>query len=326
MSGPTAIPEAVITVVTYNSAADIEPCIRSLGQHFTPLAQGRAEVHVVDNASSDDTASIVTQLAGEYSWLKLHEPGTNLGFGPGNNLVLRRVEARAHVLLNADAWLVADSFTPALNHLAAHPKTGVIGLPLVYPDGSPQTYAFVFSTWHRWLLLLMGLRGPAKWLLGFAPTRAVMRLVPFARNFAANHGRLRLNLDDTDALATSATGEVRPADWVAGAAMVLSPEFIAASGGFDPEIFLYGEDEDLCIQAHKLGFSVETLGTVPIVHKLGWGGDSGFRPIVARMKYESLKYFIAKNVTGGFNRVMMRALLPLYVYGGNIGHFFRKAG
>ena len=321
-----AIPEAVVTVVTHNSAADIEHCIRSLDAHFPPLGERRALVHVVDNASRDDTRAIVARLAEECPWLVLHEPGENLGFGPGNNVVLRNLKARAHVLLNADAWLVADSLTPALDYLAAHPKTGVIGLPLVFPDGSPQSHAFVSSAWHRWLLLLMGLRGLAKRLVGFAPTRKLMQLMPFARNFVANHGMPGLDLADPDALAASATGEDRPADWVAGAAMVLSPEFVAASGGFDPKIFLYGEDEDLCIQAHRLGFAVTTLRTVPIVHKLGWGGDGGFCPIVAQMKYDSLKYFIAKNVNGGVNRAMMRALLPLYVYGRHIGHFLRKAG
>jgi GT2 family glycosyltransferase len=96
--------------------------------------------------------------------------------------------------------------------------------------------------------------------------------------------------------------------------MLLSHDFVRASGGFDPDIFLYGEDEDLCIQAHKYGFDVVTVTTTPIVHALGWGGKS-FRPMVARMKYESLRYFISKNVKGSLNRLLMFALLPFYVYG-----------
>ena len=317
-------PDAVVTIVTYNSATDIERCLRSLNAHFAPLSEGSAEVHVVDNASSDDTPAILERLASEYGWLKLHFRGENLGFGPGNNVVLNSVPAKAHILLNADAWLVADSISPALERLTAPPKIGIIGLPLVYPDGSPQSYAFMPSAWHRWLALLIGLRGTAKALVGFAPTRALMKLVPFSRNFANNHGKMLLNLDDQVAIMATATGEVRPASWVAGAAMVLSPEFIEASGGFDPEIFLYGEDEDLCIQSHHLGFKVETLQTAPIVHNLGWGGIGSFRPRVSRMKYNSLKYFINKNIDGTFNRTMMRLLLPIYVYGHNLKHFFRK--
>ena len=171
-------------------------------------------------------------------------------------------------------------------------------------------------------MLLLGLRKIAKALMVFAPIRALMWCIPVSRNFLANHCKPPLDLDDSHALSKTATGEVRNVDWVAGAAMVLSPDFLRQSGGFDPQIFLYGEDEDLCIQAKNLGFRVETLQTTPIVHKLGWGSDGGFKPRVARMKYDSLRYFIAKNVNGRFNRALMRALLPFYVYGHHFGHFF----
>ena len=226
-------------------------------------------------------------------------------------------------MINVDAWLVADSLSPALAHISTSLQTGIIGLPLVYPDGAPQTYAFLPSAWHRWFLLIIGARGLAKRLARFAPARALMQLFPFTRNFAANHSKPGLELEDSNALMARATYEVRPAHWVAGAAMVLSQEFVTASGGFDPDIFLYGEDEDLCIQAHRLGFAVETLATVPIVHKLGWESSKGFQPHVARLKYKSLRYFISKNVTPQFNRTVMQALLPFYVYGRNIFHFFR---
>lgn len=317
-------PSAVIVVVTYNSAKDIEKCLRSLSVHFHPLSIGLANVHVVDNASSDETPKILAQLAEEYDWLKVHFLNQNLGFGPGNNVVLNRVQAKAFVLLNADAWLIADSLSPALAHLADSPKSGIIGLPLVYPDGSPQTYAFLPSAWHRWLLLVLGFRGLAKAIVSFGPFRSLMKLSPFSRNFAENHGKPPLNINDPAAISATGTGEIDSVAWVAGAAMVISPRFIEASGGFDPEIFLYGEDEDLCIQAHNLGFLVETMQTPPVVHKLGWGGSGGFRPQVAKLKYDSLKYFISKNVPNTVNRLMMRLLLPVYVYGRNISDCFFK--
>ena len=318
------VPEAVVVIVTYNSARDIDACVLSLEAHFPMLAQGRAEVHVVDNASTDDTPARLKALTVAHPWLKLHMQTRNLGFGVGNNVVLRGVPAGVHVLLNADAYLVADSLTPAIAHVQAQGDVGVLGLPLVYPDGSPQTYAFRFSAWHRWLLQLLGARHLAKALLTFGPMRRLMSALPYTRSFARTHGEAKLDLSDPAALAATETLDIRPADWVAGAAMVLSPGFLAQSGGFDPEIFLYGEDEDLCITAHRAGFKVQTLGTIPIVHVLGWGGAANFRPIVARMKYDSLRYFITKDVPGPVGRALMRLLLPAYVYGRNIRHFFRK--
>jgi len=107
--------------------------------------------------------------------------------------------------------------------------------------------------------------------------------------------------------------------------MLLSSNFVKESRGFDSNIFLYGEDEDLCIDARRRGYSVMALQTPPVVHKLGWGGDSGFQPRVARMKYDSLKYFIRKNIDGNFNRFMMQILLPFYVYGRHIIKFIRPS-
>lgn len=316
--------QTAIVIVTYNSALDIHACVASLARHLTWLERGKAEVHVVDNGSSDDTVQLLKGLAVEHDWLQLHLQDDNLGFGPGNNIVLHSVEAEAYVLFNADAWLVGDSFAPALKLIGENPTIGVLGLPLVYPDGSPQTYAFLPSAWHRWLMLVIGLRGVAKSLLAFAPMRLLMQAFPFSANFLANHAKPPLPIDDPHTLEVTATLETHEVAWVAGAAMLLSRGFVTKSGGFDPAITLYGEDEDLCIEARKHGFSVMTLRTLPVVHKLGWGGEGGFRPTVAHLKYDSLKYFIGKNVSGFHNRILMRLLLPLYVYGRNMKHFFRR--
>lgn len=326
MNDPTDMPDAVVVIVTYNSACDIAICVQSLDAHFPLLEPGQAQVHVVDNASTDDTPAILEGLAKTYPWLRLHLQTENLGFGPGNNVVLNSVPARAHILLNADAYLVADSLSPALEHLSHRHDIGVLGLPLVYPDGSPQTYAFRYSSWHRWLLHVLGARHLAKSFLGVAPLRGLMARLPYTRSFAQNHGVARLDLDDARALTSSQTLQARPAEWVAGAIMVLTPGFLTASGGFDPDIFLYGEDEDLCIQARKLGYRVMTLATTPIVHVLGWGGATNFRPFVAGLKYNSLKYFIRKDVDGTVNKMLMRLILPFYVYGRNIRHLWSKGG
>lgn len=316
---------SAIVIVTYNSALDIGPCVESLSRHLPWLAKGESEVHVVDNGSSDQTVEILAGLAREYDWLRLHLQDRNLGFGPGNNVVLRSIDAEAYVLLNADARLLGDSMTPALRLINRNSAIGVIGLPLVYPDGSPQSYAFMPSAWHRWLMLVLGLRGIAASLLPFGPARRLMQASPFSANFVANHAKPPLPINNREALEKAATLQMREVAWVAGAAMALSGDFVARSRGFDQEIFLYGEDEDLCIQARNLGFKIITLSTLPIVHKLGWGGSGSFRPAVAHLKYDSLKYFIGKNVSGFHNRLLMRAILPFYVYGRNLKYFFRKS-
>lgn len=320
------VPEAAIIIVTYNSEDDIERCIRSLVKNFCLISKSGVLVHVVDNASSDETPKILAKLAREFQCLKVHLQEKNLGFGQGNNFILNSVEAKAYILINADAWLIGDSFSPSLAYLSKSPRTGILGLPLVYPDGSPQTFFFERSSWYRWVLLIFGFRRIAKFLVTFIPFQSLMKRIPLARSFLSNHSKPLLNLNDPINILKYTKGEINAVPWVAGAAMIMSSDFVKSSGGFDPNIFLYGEDEDICIQAYDLGFLVETIETIPVVHKLGWNCRKNFNPRVASLKYNSLKYFISKNIKSSFSKVMMRVILPFYVYGSRILIFFKNKG
>lgn len=307
--------KSVIIIVTYNSAEDIERCIRSAAQHCAWLEPETAEVHVVDNASSDATRTILSGLAEDFAWLKLHFSKTNLGFGNANNVVIRAVEAQGYWLLNADAWLIADSIGPAQELMDRDPAIGVAGLPLVFPDGAPQTASFERSSALRWFLYILGARRLADRLIRNSAFRSLMLRLPLTRNFARTHGAASTPLDQAAILKKPASLSARETSWVAGAAMGLSRAFRDASQGFDPAIFLYGEDEDLCLEAHRRGFRVVILDGPPIVHKLGWKASGSFNFTVAKMKYDLLKYFIGKNIASLTERLAMRALLPFYVYG-----------
>jgi GT2 family glycosyltransferase len=104
-------------------------------------------------------------------------------------------------------------------------------------------------------------------------------------------------------------------EWVSGAAMVVSGEYISKHGLFDPNIFLYGEDEDLCIEAHARGYRVVLQNTDPVKHIHGWLGVNQYSVKVSQMKQRSLKYFIEKHFGRSASALLMRSLLPIYVNG-----------
>jgi N-acetylglucosaminyl-diphospho-decaprenol L-rhamnosyltransferase len=54
--------------------------------------------------------------------------------------------------------------------------------------------------------------------------------------------------------------------WVSGAAMLVERTAFALVGGFDEKLFLYKEDEDLCLRLRKSGFSVVYEPSVAIRH------------------------------------------------------------
>jgi len=294
-------------VVSFNSENDIEKCIRSAVQFMDESDC----IVVVDNASSDNTKNILVALSDEIFQLKVVFLDNNIGFGSANNIGFKAVNAEWYFLLNADAWLIHDSVRDVVDVISSDSSIVICGLPLVFPNGQPQTYAYSFSSWRKWLLQIAGLRNIAVLLAKNKLFKKLMLTMPMARNFVLSSDRGAIDLS-SDTYEPSF--DVNNVDWACGAAMLLRGDFLKSTGGFDPNIFLYGEDEDLCITAHKQGKRVVACDVFPVVHVFGWGKNS-FNPVVARLKYDSLVYFIGKNISGKFNRVMMRMLLPIHVYG-----------
>lgn len=308
--------DLLIVVVTFNSEKYIEECVHSIAHLVEHLRDIAISACVVDNSSSDSTREKLKIFETKYHWLNLIFSERNVGFGNANNLAFANYGAKAYFLLNVDAYFIGDSISFAYSYLESKENIGILGLSLVYPSGAPQTSSFVFSSWHRWLLFLMGVKGLAIFLFRIGFVRSIAQRFHYTREFSRLHLQ---NKYPIPALKTydrklRSSHEIRSVDWVSGASMLLSKTFLRDSKGFDHRIFLYGEDEDLCLAAKRLSYTVEAIDTVPVVHHLGWEG-AGFRKEVSFLKFASLQYFINKNIKSRFNNVLMRIILPFYVFG-----------
>lgn len=301
-------------IVTFNSEDDIVRCIQSLNKHFFMFKKTQKDCAtiIIDNNSTDNTTSLINQLKERFSWLSSIENKKNIGFGPANNLVFKIVKSKYYVLINADAWLISDSISPVITTISKQKDIAICGLPLVYPDGSPQTYSYSFSSWHRWLMHTLKLHKIVNILIRFNLFKAIFEQLPYSRTYIRNQLKPILDIEHIDS--SNFSHETKSVDWVCGAGMIISRDFLKQSGGFDENIFLYGEDEDLCITAHNTGFNVVIAEVAPIVHKLGWKG-SGFNPVVAKLKYNSLSYFVNKNIKNKLPKLLMKIILPFYVFG-----------
>ena len=292
--------DLTIVIVTYNSARFVRACLGSLREHMP--RRYSSQVVVVDNASQDDCVAIIRA---EFPEVQLVQSAENLGFGRGNNRGMAEAPARYYYLHNADAYLQGDSLDAALDLLEAQPGIGVAGLPLVFPDLSPQTGAYAFSGPLKWALQGVGVPRLAR-AVAVSPRlgwlRVALQRLPMARSYLHTHA-------DSAAPQTP----VSEVDWVCGAAMILREAVRRdLGGGFDPAIFLYGEDEDLCIEARKKDWKVAQLAVTPVIHEFGWGSAVGASPRVARLKAESLKVFIDKHFRRGSPRwLAMRSMLWL---------------
>jgi GT2 family glycosyltransferase len=78
------------------------------------------------------------------------------------------------------------------------------------------------------------------------------------------------------------TQDICHVDYIVGAAMLFTMDNLKKSGFFDPDIFLYYEDDAICYHARQSGFDVFVCTEVSFTHLVGKSSPS-------TMAYEKLK-------------------------------------
>jgi GT2 family glycosyltransferase len=146
-----------------------------------------------------------------------------LGFAANANLGVARTSGEAIVLANADTVAEPGAVAALRDFMAAHPRCGVAGPRLIYPDGSPQPSRRRFPTVGG----------------------TIVRRTPLRRLIAQ---RRHLHLDEA-----APTGPVE-ADWMLGGFLLLRRAMLEELGGFDARFRLYGEDIDLQYRAMRAGW------------------------------------------------------------------------
>jgi hypothetical protein len=148
------------------------------------------------------------------------------GFGANVNLGASRTTAELVVSVNPDAIAREGAVAALKAFMDAHPRCGIAGPRMVYPDGTWQPSRRRFPT-----------------VLGTLVRRTPLRLVwnPYRRQ------RSHYHLDEQPT-------EPVPADWMLGGFLMLRRTMLEELGGFDEGFRLYGEDIDLCYRAAKAGW------------------------------------------------------------------------
>lgn len=121
-----------VVILNWNRPIDTLKCIDSVCH-----ADAAANVIVVDNGSSDDSAA---QIRAAYPQVTLIETGCNLGYAEGNNTGIRHALARGAeyiFVINNDAFAAPDTLDCLSAAAEAHPDGAFFG-PVIYDDEAPQ--------------------------------------------------------------------------------------------------------------------------------------------------------------------------------------------
>ncbi|WP_449369645.1 glycosyltransferase family 2 protein [Thiomonas sp.] len=131
-------PAVSVIIVVHNKAALSALAIESM----THQLDAPHELIVVDNASSDETVTLLDAVQG----LRVLRFEQNLGFGPACNLAAGQARGEFLLFFNNDALLQPGALGAALAVFAEEPWVGAVGGKIVLSDGSLQELgAFVWE-------------------------------------------------------------------------------------------------------------------------------------------------------------------------------------
>lgn len=211
--------DAVVTiaVVSWNTRDLLDACLRSLRADHEA---GRADVWVVDNASTDGSPEMVAR---EHPWVTLLALDENLGYGAAVNRVAQRTSTPFVAPANADLRFTPGALGALVAAAGRHPRAGALAPRLRLPDGSTQHSVHPFPTAR----------------VGLATGSGATRFAPLARRLVME-GHWDPEVE-------------RTVDWAHGALLLVPRDAWDLLGGFDDEQWLYAEDLDLCWRLARAG-------------------------------------------------------------------------
>ena len=199
-----------------------------------PLEDESIEVIVVDNASTQNEASIIEQ---RYPQVTVIRSSKNLGFAGGNNLGIQAAHGKYLFFINNDTLIevrgkrleVRDLFQPLIDRLESSPKIGMVSPKIRFSWGTnPIQYA------------------------GYTPLSSITM-----RNRAIGCGEADNGQYDTP----------HPTPYAHGAAMMVKREVIDKVGLMPECYFLYYEELDWSMMIRRTGYDIWYEPACTIYHK-----------------------------------------------------------
>ncbi len=230
----------------------------------------RFQAIVVDNGSTDDSIAAIRK---EFPHVPILENKENLGFAGGNNpgieWVLRH-HAEWILLLNNDTVVSPDFLHGFMAAAKEQPKAKILGAKIFrYSDRERIDHCGGY-----WNPKIAEFESPA-------------------------YG----HLDDPYSFV-----EMKPADYVCGAALLMHRSVPAAIGLLEPRFFLFWEETDFCFRARRAGFEVWTAPQAKIWHKVS-ASFTGGKPHMQYFWWRSRLLWIERNCSREEKKQLYRTVI-----------------
>jgi len=229
-----------IVILSFNTRELLRECVASI-KKTTPKDLSY-EIIVVDNASSDGSAEMVSDT---FKDVKLIANKENVGYTKGNNRGVKEASGRYILFLNADTIVYEDTLGAMVAFMDEHEKVGAATCLVELVNGKLD------DSCHRGF--------PTPWR-SFSHFSGFSKIFPRSKLFTGYAlGYLDLNT----------THEV---DSCSGAFMIVRRVAGEEIGWWDEDFFWYGDDLDFCYRLKEKGWRVYFVPEVKILHYKGASG------------------------------------------------------
>lgn len=221
-----------VVVVNYNGGDFLQRCAESVYRSDIAVS-----LVVVDNASVDDSLSMIEALKPGKHHCEIIRNTENLGFAKAVNLGARAGNADYVLLLNPDCEIHPHTIRNLLAEAEQYDDLGIMGALVFNEDGTEQ-------------------RGCRRLEPTF--TRSMVTALRLGKYFKS----VNLQYDPLPDAAISL-------DAVSGSAMLIRREVFEQLGGMDEGYFLHVEDLDICRRVREFGKKVYFTPMVSLFHHHG---------------------------------------------------------
>lgn len=239
-----------IIIVNWNTGDLLRECVASIRSAHLPESVALGSIVVVDNASHDYSTNGLDAFGLPIILLRNER---NMGFAAACNQGVRAAVSSDCVLfLNPDTRLFEDSLRTPLQYLLApeNSDVGIVGIQLLDESGRVARSCARFPSLRQHAAMTFGI------------DRLFPSLAQNMRDWPHDH--------------------TREVDHVMGAFLLTRGPLFQALDGFDERFFVYLEDVDFSLRAHRSGWRSVYLSTAQAYHM---GGGSSRKAKGRRLFY-----------------------------------------
>lgn len=237
-----------IIIVNYKTPELVVECIRSIREKTTGISY---EIIIVDNDSKDNSLEIFsTELEED---IKVVVANENLGFGKANNLGAQHATGKYLFLLNSDTLLINNAIQILYQYIEKNNHIGVVGGDLFTSDmkASPS-FAMQFDD-------LDSVKQAARWS---NIIKNIVRRVIRERIYISKRYKEKIRYKDI----FNYENVPKKVAYIFGADMLVRSDIFRQLKGFDPEFFMYAEEEELSWRITNNNFEIWNIPEAQIIH------------------------------------------------------------